>query len=166
MGFPKLVIPLLLFLFTHPLPAISKVYIDINAPSPRKAPLAVQDFIPMEEAAGGTEAFGEIKKELDVTLSGDINFSGLFNTIGKEAYLEEPSSGITSEKTNFRLWRAIGAEFLIKGGIKIKEKTLTVEFRLFDTIGEKELFARRYLSRPEGARQIAHRFSDDLMELL
>ena len=37
---------------------------------------------------------------------------------------------------------------------------------MFDIIKESEIFAKRYVGKPEGAVAIAHRFSDDLMERL
>jgi len=151
-----------LFFFLFAAAAEGKVYIDIDAPSGKKLPLAIQEFTELDEKPADLNAFEEAKKELSSALSYDLDFSGLFDVIGKEAYLESPASAVT----DFSLWRAIGAEMLIKGKIRIKENTLTVELRLFDAVRETQLFARRYVGLISNPRIIAHRFSDDLMEAL
>ncbi len=158
-----------LLLFAIQPEALPKVYIDIDSPAGRKLPVAIQEFVELRtifSTAPGvdTEAIGE---ELMDALAGDLALTGFFDIIDKEAYLEDPdASGITRRDTDFSLWRAIGAELLVKGGIKVKGERLTVEFRLFDTIRGSELLAGRYVGRLNDPRRIAHRFADDLVEEL
>ncbi|MBI5599588.1 MAG: Tol-Pal system beta propeller repeat protein TolB [Deltaproteobacteria bacterium] len=162
----------LFFLFMaalFPIAAEAKVYIDIDSPAGKRLPLAIAELVPLEGgvvADDTLKAFEVSRREIESALSGDIGFSGLFDVIGKDAYLEAPSSGITPGATRFALWRTIGAEVLIKGAVKLRENMLTAEFRLFDTIRETQLFARRYVGRPADARAIAHRFADDMIETL
>lgn len=166
----KLVIAALaavLFLLWAAPDASAKVYIDINAPAGKRLPIAVQEIAPIGAHTAGMDEFNWYKKELDSALSGDLEFTQIFDLIEKEAFLEDiATSGLTRELTDFYQWRAIGAEMLVKGGVTIEGTLITVEFRLFDTVREKQLLARRYAGRADNIREMAHRFSSAVLEKL
>jgi TolB protein len=134
-----------------------KVYIDIDSPGARVIPAAVAEFTPLDGTVGA-----EARNELYSALTGDLEFAGIFSVIEKEAHLEKPSL----DKTDFGLWRAVGAELLVKGGAREDKGKLTAEFRLYDAVREKELFSKRYVGKPENPRALAHRFADDMLEKL
>jgi TolB protein len=153
---------------TPPLtPAEAKVYIDIDAPAGKRLPIAIQEFIDIGTQVQEADKVGPAREQIMDALKGDLDFSGLFDIIEEDAYLEEPSEGGFSLKgTNFRLWRVMGAEILIKGGLKTEKEKLTVEVHLFDTVKEVRLLAKRYVGKVANPRAISHRFADDVMEKL
>jgi TolB protein len=145
----------------------AKVYIDIDSPAGRKLPIAIQEFIDIGTLPGEEEMVGPAREELMDALKGDFDFSGLLDIIEKDAYLEEPSEkGFSLQGIKFGLWRVIGAELLINGGLKIEDKKLTVEVHLFDAVTEVQLLAKRYVGKVENPRTISHRFADDVMQEL
>jgi TolB protein len=164
----KLLLFVLIFLLFAALTQVeAKVYIDIDAPAGKKLPIAIQEFIVIDTQAWVVGKVEPVKKELMDALEGDLDFSGIFDIIEKDAYLEEPSEGGFSLKSiKFGLWRVIGAEVLIKGGLKIENEKLTVEVHLFDAVTEVRLLAKRYVGKVANPRAIAHRFADDVMEKL
>lgn len=169
-----------LWLTACPFTAEAKVYIDINAPGGKRLPIAVQELVyakPVITAEPGSPEALKSKEEADLierlneeiyaTLVADIEFSGIFDYIERDAYLEDiESSGVTARKTDFSLWRAIGTEILVKGGFNVYNGKLTAEFRLFDTVKETQLIARRYISNDTDPKAVAHRFLDDVMKKL
>ena len=151
--------------------AEAAIYIDIDSPVGKKLPMAVVEPIAIEMTTAEIKATGEkgfeaLKTEIQNTITDDMDFSGLADVIEKAAYLEPPGKDIFVTGIDFALWRTVGAELLVKSGIKTTKDKLTAEFRVFDIIKESEIFAKRYVGKPEGAVAIAHRFSDDLMERL
>ena len=147
-------------------PVAAKVYIDLDAPVTRRLPLAITTFTPLP---GGSVDITAAAGVLRSTVDADLGFSGIFDIIEEEAYLIEPSLGASEEEgtreeeINFRLWRAIGAEFLIKGGVRSDGKKLVLEIYLFDTIREEKIMAKRYVGVAASPRAISHRFADDIM---
>lgn len=149
-----------------PKDALSKVYIDLEAPAVKKLPLAVQEFKHIG-AGAQDETVRYVKKEILDALKSDLKFSNLFTIIDKEAYIEDASkSGLTADATNFGGWRSIGADMLIKGGFAIDKERLTVEVRLFDCINEKEVLGKRYVGSLNNPRRLAHYFTDQIYEEL
>lgn len=158
----------LAFLFLTAGGASSKVYIDLAAPAYKLLPLAIQEFKDLGPEGGPQDkALKEsIKKDLLDAIRYDMRFSGLFSVIDKAAYLEDPSRGITEAETNFRDWRAAGADTLIKGGFLLEGDKLTVEVRFFDCVTEKQVLGKRFAGSFKNPRRIAHFFSDALYEEL
>ena len=175
-----------LYLITSPLEAGAKVYIDINAPGGVRLPIAVQELVRAKPAfdlnlnasnTKDTKEAVETRKQADLierlnaeiyaTLVANIEFSGIFDYIERDAYLEDiEDSGVTARKTDFSLWRAIGAEIVVKGGFNVYNGKLTAEFRLFDAVKETQLIARRYISNETDPKAVAHRFIDDVLKRL
>ncbi|VAV83927.1 tolB protein precursor, periplasmic protein involved in the tonb-independent uptake of group A colicins [hydrothermal vent metagenome] len=158
-------------------PARAKVYIDINSPGGKLLPIAIQKIADLEKtrlsvkpigkAARADAATYKLKYIIMDALKGDIEFSGFFEVLNRNAYIEDVSdSGLTRSETDFSLWRIIDAELLIKGGLRLDGDKLTAEFRLFDTARETTLLAKRYVGSKDSPRLLAHRFADDLIKKL
>lgn len=149
----------------------AKVYIDLAAPENRRLPIAVQEFsyIGDEARLNAAEAktVREIREELRDTLIGDLEFSGLFRIIPKEAHVEDPKlSGLTQDETSFSSWRVIGADTLVKGGFRLEGRSLVFEVRFFDCVTEKQVLGKRYVGPATNPRRVAHYFADKLYEEL
>ena len=107
---------------------LGRIYIDVNSPSVQKFNIAIPDF----QSLGGNNQHSELSTELPGILNNDLDLSGYFNSLSKEAFLEEKSGPITGKDINFKDWSVIGAELLLKGGYICVGNRLEVEIRLFD----------------------------------
>ena len=167
----KNLIPLLLILFTaFSAPAWGKVYIDLAAPSQSAMPVAVQELRDLGPAASSPQnkAVREaVKNELYDAVVTDLKFSGFFRVIDRKANIEDPlKSGLAGADTDFRSWRAIGADALVKGGFLIEGDKLTVEIRFFDCVTEKLVTGKKFSGSAKNPRRIIHFFSDAVYEEL
>src|SRR3989338_1454483 len=130
----KILLAIILFFPVFLPDAWAKVYIDLAAPAFRKLPIGVPEFKDLGAPAQGPAEKAEreaIKKNLLDAAITDLRFSGFFSVIDRAAYLEDPNtSGITAAETNFRNWRAIGADGVLKGGFIAEGDRLTVELRV------------------------------------
>jgi TolB protein len=147
--------------------AEAKVYIDIDAPAGRRLPIAIQEFVDLGTKPWEADKFKTAREIFAEAFNEALNFTAIFDIIEKDTFLEEPSEGGLSPKSdNFRVWRIVGAEILIKGGIKVDKEKLTVEAHMFDTVREERLMAKRYIGRAANPRAVSHRFADDVIEKL
>ena len=157
------------FLFILISPAWAKVYIDLAAPSVKKVPIGVQEFKDLGSPPSASEKAEreKLKKELMDAVVTDLKFSGFFSVIDQKANIEDPaSSGITAAETDFKSWRAIGANAIVKGGFLVEGDRLTVEVRFFDTATERQILGKRLAGSLRNPRRIIHYFSDSLYEEL
>jgi TolB protein len=131
----------------------------IFGPGEKKVPVAVS---PLKALSAGEED-EELARQFAQTLARDLELSGIFRVISKEAYIEPPSSGVTAEAINFDNWSVIGAIILVKGTLLREADQLTVEARLFDVYQRRQLSGRRYRGGRSDLRRMAHRFADEAM---
>ncbi len=115
---------------------------------------------------GGTGAAAAAAAELYATLKDDLAISGLFDPqlLDPKGYLADPHEGMTAATIHFQRWSDVGAEGLVKGEIRASGGRLTAELQLFDVLARSQQLDRRYEVGPKGAREIAHRFADDLIQ--
>ena len=155
------VLPVLLFmLLPGPTAAAQYNYIDISNPFLRKTPIAVPMFKATADDPTATAA-AEAASEL---LAYYLDFTGYFTLSDPGAFLEDPQKmDITESGTRYRNWTAIGAELLVTGGVFIREGDVEFELRLFDTVKEKMLVGKRYRGSADDHRQVARRFSSEVV---
>lgn len=134
----------------------ARVYIDITKPGSRKLPLAIPQFAP--EAAGGSQSMGG---EGNQVLSGDLNYTGLFDILDPKTYLSDSAGAV-----NPRMWRRIGADLLITGSYTLTGSSLSMECKLYDVTDGKLLVGRRYDGVPSDLTSMMHRFADEVMEAI
>jgi len=148
----------------------AKVYIDLEAPSIRQLPIAVQDFLYTGSPARNPEEerlISSIRTELVDALTSDIEFTRLFKVIPKEAFIEDPAEDrFAGKEINFREWRMIGADTLVKGRFQIQGDRLTLDVRLFDCLRERLILGKRYIGSISNPRKLSHYFADKLYEEL
>ena len=126
----------------------AKIYIDITNPSAKSVPIAIFDF----EGPSG--------KELSEILREDIIFTGLFQYIDKNSYIES-----ASEPFNPKNWTPLGIDAVVKG--KITEgRNVIVNASLYDPFEGREIFSKRYESEKEILRQLSHTISNDIYNAL
>ncbi len=134
--------------------AAPRAYIEISGPAFKPLPLAVA---PAQGNAAGTTPF-------ETTLKDDLAVSGLFNLLDSRSFLADPKEGLAASGIDFSKWTAIGADSLVKTNVSGDDKTLRVEARLFDVVGQKEALKASFAGRPSEARAFAHELADRLFE--
>lgn len=151
----KKLITILLILFVGGT-AHARIYIPIDLPSDQKFPIA----IPNLKGGGIGEDIAEI-------IRNDMTLSGYFRLIPESAYKAvADKEGISIEQIRFDYWAAIEALALVKGEVSKGAGGMTVTLRLFDTTGREMLVGKQYKAEKKQLREVAHRFSDEIMEAL
>lgn len=132
----------------------------IVGPGETSLPIAVSPLKSMSGAEREAGTFADI-------VAKDLDLSGIFRIIDRGAYIESPQqSGVTADTIDFRDWSAIGAQALVKGTVEREGDGLVVEARLFDVVGGKQIGGKRYRAGSDELRRIAHRFADEIMQVL
>jgi len=142
--------------------ALAKVYLDINAPSARRMPIAVQEPVPIE----GQQGDPSMAREIRGILVGDLDFSGVFRVLDTLLYMEDPgSAGLRPGTFGFEDWELINAEALVKTGYVLRpDGDIELEFHLFDVFQRREVVAKRWKGTPSQIRRMVHMFSNEIMK--
>ncbi len=142
-------------------PAGGKVYLDIHDPNVRKLPIALPAFFNT-----GTREGAPLGEEIAQVLREDLKFSGLFDVLNPEMYLEDPKKpALTREAIAFDAWRTIKADALIKGKYQAAGGQLETEARLFDVLHERMLTGKQYAGDAKDLRRMAHRFANEVLRV-
>lgn len=122
----------------------AKVYIDVNSPAFKKLPIAISDFS------------GTYGREMSEIIKDDLEFTGLFLCIDRQAYLEVPSQNF-----NPKNWTPLGAEAVVKGFVK-EEQGIVVRASLFDVFEGREIFTKEYKADKKLLRPVSHAIANDI----
>lgn len=138
-----------------------RIYIDINSPSIRKFKIAIPDFKNL-----GDRAQSKLAVELPAVISHDLELSGYFSIMDKEAFLEEGDKPLTLEDIRFKNWSVIGADLLLKAGFNRVGDSLEVVVRLFDVYRGRQILGKRMLGYTGEQRRLMHRIGNEVIEAL
>ena len=147
----------LLALFPGTAPA-DQSYLEVTAPGNRQLQLAVATPVPLSGSANTG-----IAKDISELFRFDMTLAGPFTVMATTP--TDPKSGIRPGDFSFDVWKAAGADLLIKSGYTLAGTTLTLECRLYDVTRGQELTAKRYSGSITDMRRIAHTFSDEIMKV-
>jgi TolB protein len=149
--------------------SLGRIYIDINAPSVRKFNIAIPDF----KNLGSNDDHPELATRLSEVISNDLDLSGYFRPMEKEAFLEikeaflgEKDPSRILEDIRFKDWTVIGAELLLKGGYTQIGRSLEVEIKLFDVFWGRLILGKRALGHISQYRHLMHRLGNDVIKTL
>jgi len=149
-----------LMLVNTPVFAQSKpLRIEINQGVIEPMPIAAPKFV----ATGNGS--GEYASQITSVILSDLAGSGLFREIPASAHI----SGISNfdAPVQFADWKAINAQALITGAVKISGDKLTVQFRLFDVFAQSALGEGLQFQASKGSwRRMAHKVSDAIYSRL
>ncbi len=146
----------------------SKIYIDIGSAKFRKSNMALPLFQKLGVAGGsaantaGLELFSVTKNDLDST--------GLFNLQNPESFLEDTNSiglrpvGVDPGGFDFKKWKTIETEFLIRAGYQVIGNEITLEVYAFYVPQGQLLVGKKYAGPLNGVRKMAHTFANDFMK--
>ncbi|MDB9818540.1 Tol-Pal system beta propeller repeat protein TolB [Pelagibacterales bacterium] len=142
--------------------AIALIEIDITEGNREPLPIAISDFF-YDEA--DSLKLNEISNNLSDVVKADLERCGLFAPINEDAFIQKNSS--MHLRPRFEDWRLIKSQALVTGKLKIvDEDKLRVEFRLWDTLAEKEIEALVLITTLDNWRRISHMISDKVYERL
>src|SRR5206468_475577 len=108
----------------------------------------------------------ELARTITDTVTSDLTFMDLFRFLDSAAFIEDKSAGLTAGTFKMTDWTSIGAEFVIKSFLRKDGNSLSLEAYLFDTFGNKQVLAKRYLAVPSEAKTLAHTFAGELVTAL
>ena len=116
-------------------------------------PVAMPKFV-IEEYTSSIVA-----NEISRIIRNNLTETSLFRIIPDDAYISELTS--IDAPVRFADWRAINSDLLISGSVAVSGDTTTVKFRLWDIVGQNEMFKGVQFTGPTNSiRRIAHKVSD------
>src|SRR5439155_17892209 len=95
---------------------------QIFGPGSESFPIAV---LPLKDIGG--DAGGALGARFAQVLSRDLDLAGYFRLLDPKTFIENQTSGITANETDFVGWAALGAQALVKGGVSTTGDSVTVE---------------------------------------
>ena len=142
--------------------ALALIEIDITEGNREPLPIAISDFFYDEI---DSSKLSEISVNLSNVVKADLERCGLFEPINKDAFIQNNSA--MHLRPRFEDWRLIKSQALVTGKLKIVDgDKLRVEFRLWDTLAEKEIEALVLITTLDNWRRISHMISDKVYERL
>ncbi len=140
------VILTVLFLFLFPQVSSGRMYIDITSPGFRAIPTAIYDLLGPEEA-----------EEISAILRDDLEFSGVFYPVDRDAYIETPLPVFNPQN-----WTPLGVELVLKGSATVDADRIEVIVYLYDVVEARKILQRRYSAHKRHLIPLAHSIADDI----
>ncbi len=151
-------LPCLLMLLAA-FPASAQVKIDITRGHLSPLPIAIADL------SGSNGKASSIGKQISEVVAANLERSGLFQPIGKKAFIQTLS--YSDSIPRFGDWRQINAEALVSGKITDNGSgKVKIDFRLWDTNIEKQIAGKEYNTFSKNWRRVAHLISDEIYKRL
>lgn len=139
-----------------PSQASSQISIEIDRFSMKKFNIAVPDFANLTD----DKAYPELSTALPEIVSHDLDLSGYFTPMDKEAFLEAGDGALSPDN---RSWSAIGADFLLMARYTVIGRNLEVEARLYDVFSGRQIIGRRFLGKVKTYRALMHRIGNEII---
>ncbi|MBF0188404.1 MAG: Tol-Pal system protein TolB [Magnetococcales bacterium] len=156
---------LALFTLWLPLPADAVLKIDITKGGLQPLPIAVPHFVTLGSDDTPRKGDGLAQRIADVVMA-DLERSGLFKPIKRDAYLQDPVS-LWRMQPSYRDWRLVGAEAVVAGAVKKQGNQVLVSFYLYDVFqGSLVGDGKRFSASMKNWRHVAHRVSDEIYSRL
>jgi len=146
-------------------PVRAQLDVDVTQGNVDPLPIAIPDFAALEERVTPIGALQRVGRNLAGVIAADLQRSGLFRPLDETSFISSVES--SDIRPRFADWRAIAAQALVAGQVRLREDGLLVaEFRLWDVFGEQQLTGLRYTAQPDDWRRIAHKIADDIYRRL
>jgi TolB protein len=152
------------FFFCVKVEAEPRVRLDMEKTTQKKVSLAITDFV-LKEGESDSRGMG---KEARSILEKDLLLSELFSPLRKPVFEELEKMERSSSEVDYRSWRQVGAQWVIKTEYKMisKGKGQIFTFRLYDAINKRFMLGKRYKASPQLLRKVVHRFADEVVSQL
>ncbi|NCO57964.1 MAG: Tol-Pal system beta propeller repeat protein TolB [Deltaproteobacteria bacterium] len=106
-----------------------------------------------------------LAQEIARVVADDLEISGYFQRIDPAAYLEDyRTASLTAGAFEYRDWTTVGAEYLVKMGAKVEGERLTVEARLYDLFGRRQIFGKQLTGDLVARRYLLHRVANQILK--
>ena len=140
--------------------AWASLHIDVVGAQSEPMPIALPAF------GGGTPEQEKAGRQITEVVISDLERTGLFRIIDKEAYIQE-LKGINDEP-KFSDWQALGAHALVHGEITGGQEgePFKASFRLWDVFARHQMEAKALTTDSNAWRTVAHMIADVLYERL
>lgn len=148
--------------FFFPTQGFSKIYINVDEPFIQKLKIAIPDF----KALSANEELLHLSLKLPEIVSNDLDISGYFAPMEKQAFLDEDGPLLTEDNIRFKNWSVIGTELLLKGGYITIGRSIEVEARLYDVVWGRQILAKRLLGKVDEIRSLMHRIGNEIISTL
>lgn len=141
-----------------------EVYLGSEKVGSATVKLAVPDFQVISWDNQDLNAGGDFTG----VLRNDLGFSSYFSMVDKQEFVQQVDQTDREKgSVNFDEWKTLEADAIIKGTIMFRpDETVSVECRVFDVGGQREIKGFRLTSNKENLRKIAHRTSNRIIEQL
>ena len=134
--------------FGAPRPALADIVVNVDQGATQPLPIAIPDF-------GGAPVGARVTQ----VITADLNRSGLFRPLDPSTFQEQAQD--VNVQPAWDKWKAISAQALLTGQVVTEtDGRLRVDFRLWDTFGEKQVLGLQFTSTGEDWRRIAHKVAD------
>ena len=152
---------MILFLLVGTGMAAPQVDIDLERETRKKVALAITDFVISDS---GADVLG-IGKEAKKILQKDLILSEWFSLLPEQVFEELEKIERSSSKVDYRNWRQVGAQWLIKTEYRLtaKGQGQIFTFRLYDAVSKRFLLGKRYKASRDLLRKTIHRFADEVV---
>ncbi len=140
------------FILFFPYFSSADLRIDITQGNTEPIPMAILEF------NNNSKEEKQISKDINNVVKNNLSRSGLFLMLPKKLFIEDTLD--FDLKPSFLDWRLTTAQGLVHGKLKIKNKKLNIEFRLWDVLSEKQMVAQQLTTEISNWRRIAHVISD------
>lgn len=135
-------------------PAQAQLKIDITKGHLDPVPIAITDLT----GESGVQGIGQ---DITLVIAANLERSGLFRPINKQAFIEKITSGDAIPR--FPDWRQINAQALVTGSIiAVGGNKLKINFRLWDTTIQKQVAGKEFNTFRRNWRRVAHLISDEI----
>lgn len=152
----------MLCLICLPLLALTKgahaqLRLDITEGQVEPIPVAIADFTGLD---GLPSAVG---REIAQIIANDLVSSGLFKAVDQAAFIAPPES--PAIRPDFNSWIPLGVKGLLVGGASLgDDNQLTVEFKLWDVVSQREMTEGGGTADKAGLRRLSHQIADFVYE--
>ena len=155
----SMVLMVLVVFQVHAVSADPKVRIDLELATQKKVTLAIADFV-----VKGVDVMGNAKEAKKI-LKKDLILSEWFSLLQEPVFEELEKMERSSSKVDYRSWRQVGAQWLIKTEYSevANGKGQVLTFRLYDAVNKRFLLGKRYKSSRDLLRKTIHRFADEVV---
>ncbi len=139
--------------------ANAKLRIDVNQGHSSPLPIAIADPI----SSDGT--IRQVGMDIMRVVASDLERSGLFRPIDKQAFIELITSGNTIPR--FADWRQINAQALVTSTIEPRGgDNFSIAFRLWDVYGERQIAGKEFNTFRNNWRRVGHLLADEIYKRL
>ncbi len=125
----------------------------VSSSGPTSQPIAIED---LDDASGDMTG-----AQIAEIIANDLTRFGLFYLVDKAAYVDKSGA---DQRPIFSDWRAINATFLVRGKVIHNGNQITVQYKLWDVLREKQILGLEHSGDINAWRKIAHIMADNIYQ--